>query len=183
MKKLLSSLLAGALLLAPASAQVRVSPPNSGQYPGVPTNTAAAAGNIGELLSCSVVLGSAVALTNNAAADVCTFSLTPGEWDVTGVVAFSPAGTTTTTREAAGISTTTATLPAALGTGSGQLEINSYQAGIATTAGFPGPMAILGPTRLSVASGSTTPIFLEALATFAVSTDAAYGFMRATRVH
>lgn len=182
--KRIALFLALALALAPASAQqVRVSPPNNGQYPGVATNTAAAAGNIGELLSCSVVLGSAVAITSNTAADVCTFSLTPGEWDVTGVVAFSPAGTTTTNREAAGISTTTATLPAALGTGSGQLEINSYQAGIATTAGFPGPMAILGPTRLSVASGSTTPIFLEALATFAVSTDAAYGFMRATRVH
>ena len=56
----------------------------------------AAAGYVGEVITSTVVSGSAVSLTDNTPKTVTSISLTAGDWDVSGVVAttFSVGGTT-----------------------------------------------------------------------------------------
>lgn len=71
----------------------------------------AAAGNIGEYIESDVLIGSAVALTNLAVANITSISLTPGDWDVWGVIATVQAGGPTTTALVGTINTTSATLP------------------------------------------------------------------------
>jgi len=77
---------------------------------GTITNDLAAAGNVGEVVSSFVVIGSPVSLTTNVAANITSISLTAGDWDVQGNVNF--AGTSATiTALTGGISVTSATLP------------------------------------------------------------------------
>ena len=71
----------------------------------------AAAGNIGEYIESDVLIGSAVALTNLAVTNITSISLTPGDWDVWGVIATVQAGGPTTTALVGTINTTSATLP------------------------------------------------------------------------
>ena len=151
----------------------------AGQLPGTATNDNASAGNVGEFVSASVASGSAVSLTSNVTANVTSISLTAGDWEVSGVVAVAVGGTTTTTLLIGGITTTSATLPGALGTGTGNERLESWNSNISTSAGFAAPNAVLS-TRMSL-SGTTT-VFLVAFSTFAVSTSGAYGFIRARRV-
>lgn len=66
---------------------------------GVTDGSDAAAGDVGEYLSAT---GGAVALTNNALANVVSLSLTAGDWDVEGNVGFN-AGSGTHTFFGAGI--------------------------------------------------------------------------------
>ena len=77
---------------------------------GTTTNNSAAAGSVGEFQQVNVVVGSAVSLTTNTAANVATLSLTAGDWDVWGNIGFDCAGTCTTM--IGWISSTSATLPA-----------------------------------------------------------------------
>lgn len=147
----------------------------AGQYLGIAAATAATAGNIGEIVTASVAIGSAVSLTNNTAATVTSVSLTAGEWDVSGVVIYSHNGTTTFTEADCNISSTTNTIDSALGTYS-SLVWNST-----TTFSGANPAVLCPVVRKSISG--TTPIFLIAFSTFGVSTNSAYGFIRATRVH
>ena len=147
---------------------------NSGGYlpaanvAGTATNDNATAGNIGEVITSNIAVGSAVALTSGTAANVTSISLTAGDWDVSGWVSTNPAGTTTTTIFAAGISTTTADL------GSFPVKIQ----GVSVAAGL-SLSASTATQRLSLAS--TTTVYLVASSTFAVSTSAAYGYITARR--
>lgn len=145
-----------------------------GQYPGVTSNTAASAGNIGEFVSATVLAGSAVSLVNGTAKDVTTISLTAGNWMVYGNVAFNPVGTTTTSYTQAWISTTANTLPTTPNSG------GTTALGVANPAGS-GPILSAGMIRLSL-SGTTT-VSLGAFANFAVSTETAYGFIGAHRIN
>src|SRR5882672_10433565 len=54
----------------------------AGQYLGTAGNTAASAGNIGELISSTIASGSAVSLSNNAPANLTSISVTAGTWDI-----------------------------------------------------------------------------------------------------
>lgn len=144
------------------------------QVHGVASNTAAGAGIVGELISSTVLVGAAVALTTGVAANVTSISLTAGDWDVWGTVAFNPAGTTTQTALAGGISTTTVTLPTSPGSGALVSFALPFTTGAANT--FP-----VGSTQLLL-SGTTT-VYLVAQAGFAVSTMSAYGFIGARRRH
>jgi len=154
---------------------------NTANIVGTNTNNNAAAGSVGELVSASVVLGSAVALTSGVAANVTSISLTAGDWDVSGMVAMAPAASTTQTFIGGAITTTSATFPGArAGTGTGDVRVDSYQTSVATSASQPGIDAVIPPTRYSL-SGTTT-VYLVATSTFAVSTNGAYGYIRARRV-
>ena len=77
---------------------------------GSNTNDNAASGFVGELLSASAA-NNAVSLTNDVAANAVSLSLTAGDWDVSGVVLFQTAGSTTVTQFVAAISTVSATFP------------------------------------------------------------------------
>lgn len=140
---------------------------------GTTTNDNAAAGFVGEYVSSSVASGSAVAITTGSAANVTSISLTAGDWDVEGVVNFLPAGTTTQTDIVGGISQTSATLPTPPASGGySRLQVS-------IPAGAENALPV-GRTRISLAG--TTTIYLVARSTFAVSTNAAYGFIAARRV-
>src|SRR5580693_8105074 len=51
-----------------------------GQLPGIASNTAAAAGNIGEYITSSVASPGG-AISNNVAANITSVSITAGDWD------------------------------------------------------------------------------------------------------
>jgi hypothetical protein len=138
---------------------------------GTNTNDNASAGYVGEYISSTVVLGSAVSLTNDTTANVTSISLTAGDWDVSGVVAFNPNAATTMTANRAAISTTSATVPTAGNAG--------YTWGANPGTGL--PIAIsTGVARLSL--NATTTVYLVARSTFAVNTQSAYGTISARRV-
>ena len=138
---------------------------------GTATNDNAAGGYVGEIVTSA---GSSTSLTTATAAALtgASISLTAGDWDVSVVVGFQPAATTSVTLYAYGSSTTSAALPAV--PQSIQSAFASVVTGAATT-NFSVP-----PFRYSLAS--TTTIFCNAQANFSVSTMTAIGFLRARRV-
>lgn len=143
---------------------------NSG-YGGRTDGVAVTAGCIGEILTATAA-PAAVSLTTNTSADVTSVSLTAGVWDVTGVINFTPAGTTSITQIGGGVNTTSATLGAQ----------DSYARDV-YAAMVPGANVIskaVPTVRINIAE--TTTVYLVARATFTVSTLTAGGTIRATRV-
>lgn len=140
---------------------------------GTTTNDSAAAGSVGELISSNIPSGSATALVSGTPKTVTSIVLTPGDWDVSGTVGILPAGTTTSTGQAGGINLTTNVLPVTPGAGALHYSWHTTPAGLGTTFS-------VGMTRISVAVNTT--VYLIAQSTFAVSTSAACGFLRARRV-
>lgn len=139
---------------------------------GTTTNNNANAGSVGEFISSTVLVGSAVALTSGVSANITSISLTAGDWDVWGNIVTNPAGTTTQSNTIGAISTTSATLPTPPNGGSGVTLPLAIAAGIAI-------QLPVGYTRVSVAS--TTSVFLVISSSFSTSTNSAYGFIGARR--
>lgn len=143
----------------------------SGGVVGTTTNDSAAAGMVGEFSSSTVLTGSAVSLTSGVTANVTSLSLTAGDWDVSGVVAFKPAASTSFLISTSGIATTSG-LFGALGSFTQQPTPATVPAGDFYSNA---PM-----TRISIAA--TTTVYLLGYANFSVSTCSAYGFLQARRV-
>lgn len=118
-------------------------------------------------------VGNAI-LTTATAKDLTGVSLTPGDWDVWGSVAFSPNSSTTSTTALSWISTASATPPSAPNGGA----YNSRNSSTPLTGDF--GVYPVGAKRVSLST--TTPVYLSAYSVFAVSTNAAYGFISARRV-
>lgn len=133
---------------------------------GTTTNNNANAGSVGEFTSATT---SSVSLTTATPANVTSISLTAGDWDVSGVLQFTPAGTTVLSFFGGGASSTSATLPGFAG----------YQLFGYTTTGTAQTVSV-PTTRFSLSA--TTTIFLVAQATFTTSTCTVNGFIRARRV-
>lgn len=148
---------------------------NSSLLIGTTTNDNAPAGVVGEYVTGALASGAAVSLVTSTAKDVVTISLTPGDWDVTGIVDFLFATTTNTTDLAAGTSTTLNTL----GPDDTYVNITYPSSGnvIASSLRLSIPCPV---TRYSLAA--TTTLHLVAFATFTVSTTTAFGTIRARRV-
>lgn len=144
-----------------------------GQRKGIDTNTAASAGNIGEVIESTVLAGAAISLTSGVEANITSISLTPGNWLAWGNVGYVPAGTTTSTGFAGWISSTSATFPTAPN-GGAFANIN-----LAHSAGN-SPFFAIGSMHISL--GSTTTIYLSGYSAFAVSTMKIYGYIGALRV-
>ncbi|PXX41084.1 hypothetical protein NA66_1001694 [Burkholderia pyrrocinia] len=156
------------VLATTISANSTITPSSTAGIVGTATNDNANAGSIGEFLSSTILVGSAVSLTNGVNANVTSLSLTAGDWDVWGSVSFNPGGTTVTNYVYGWISTVSATNP------------TPPQSGMTTvsTSGAAFSLAI-PPQRFSIAS--TTTVYLEAQSGFSTSTQAAYGFIFARR--
>jgi hypothetical protein len=146
-----------------------------GQLAGTTTNNNASSGNIGEYISSVIASGSAVSLTTNTNANVTSISLTAGDWDVSGFVAFVGGSTTTVAFVTGSISLTSGTIDTSADR---QDSIFYNSATIFTT--LIAANTITGPSRFSL-SGTTT-VFLIARAGFGTSTCSAYGTIRARRV-
>lgn len=144
-----------------------------GHLLGEPSNGNSAAGEVGEYVSSTVLVGSSIALTTNTQTNVTSITLTPGDWDVSGVVYINPAATTNVTRWTASISTTSATLDGTPGRFSNTIVTGG------TTPGNVLTESII-PTRMSLSANTT--VYLIAYSTFTVSTNSAFGIIRARRV-
>lgn len=163
------------------AATVRVDLVNEGildlfrSFTGTATNDSAAAGKVGEYVTAALASASAVSLTTNVAANVTSISLTAGDWEVYAQIDFLPAATTTVTALLAGITDTTAVIPASAADSRGLV--------IHRCASFTPVSPIAYPVntcRISI--NSTTSIFLNAQATFATSTMKAFGYISARRM-
>jgi len=146
------------------------------------SGTAVPAGFIGEVLSQSRLKSAATGLTTATTANVTNTSLTltPGVWDISGVVGFDINSTTTVTILNAAIANASASLPTSDTIGvetSGQIRAVWTQLSAANNSDR---SLFTGTARVSISV--STPYFLVTQATFAVSTANAYGSIRAVRV-
>ena len=140
---------------------------------GTNTNNNAGPGQIGEYISSTVLSGAAVSLTTGTALNVTSISLTAGDWDVSGSVAFNPNAATVTTSLGGAVNTTADTLPTAPGDGAYALLRATYLVPTGTI------ILPIGQRRMSLAA--TTTVYLIGFSVFATNTMAAYGFIGARR--
>jgi hypothetical protein len=129
---------------------------------GTTTNNNAAAGSVGEFVSNS---GSGISLSNGTSANICSISLTAGDWDVNGSILFVPSVSASSLN--AGSSSTSATLPATT-------LFNGFIVGGLGACCLP-----IVYQRYSLAS--TTTVYLVANASFASGTCTGYGQITARR--
>jgi hypothetical protein len=143
-----------------------------GALKGTTTNDSAAAGNVGEFVSSTVLVGGAVALAASTATNITSISLTAGDWDVSGNVAINPAGTTVLNQIVGWVSSASATLPTAPNQGG-----EAAWGGSATAI----PIIIgVGPMRFSLSGPAT--IYLSTFVIWTTNQPGGYGFIRARRV-
>lgn len=150
-----------------------------GGLPGTSTNGNAAAGQVGEYLETTVLIGAAVSETTATPVDVAILALTAGDWEVSGTVNRSLAGVTAT-QYAASISPTANTVPAQAGgsgVGADSSIIEDATMGTTITGNY---VSRVGPVRVLLAAGAT--IHLVAADTFSAGTIGLFGTLRARRV-
>ena len=145
-----------------------------GQYRGNNTNVAAPAGFIGEVLSTNTA-NPGTSLSTGVANNINSITLTAGNWMVFAIVCFQAAATTTIQAMFAGINPTISTFTTNCIDYS---QINTAAGNIAVGADG---WDMFTPTQfLSLAA--TTTYYLNAQATFAVSTLTAFGKIQAVRI-
>lgn len=149
----------------------------AGQYLGTAGNTAASAGNIGELISSTIASGSAVSLSNNAPANLTSISVTAGTWDIRCNLIYVDTATTVVSYLLGSISTTTGTVSVSPGqyTTVPISTAGAANANITTIGMWVGP--------LDAPLSGTTTYFCVAQGGFSVSTLTVYGVLSARRVH
>ena len=145
---------------------------------GTTTNDNAAVGVVGEFITSTVPVGSAVALTTAIAANITSISLTAGDWDVEGDIDISFIGVTAT-QLVGGASTTSATLPTQ--PGGGGLGMDAWVNLPLTLTAITSTMASnFTSTRVSI--NATTTVFLIAQVAFSLGSVTGYGSIRARRI-
>lgn len=142
----------------------------AGQISGVATNTAASAGNVGQVLTASAA---AVATPNVTAQVVTSVSLTPGDWDVYCAIKLNAATGTTVSSAVASVSNT-----AGLDLNIGQTTELAFS-GVVTGAGF--TQQIVSPAAQYLLA-STTTIYCVTYVNYGTSTLTTDGFIRARRM-
>lgn len=145
---------------------------------GTTTNDSATAGRLGEFITATVAVGSAVSVTTATGVNITSISLTAGDWDVSGVVDYVLAGVTATLFNSA-ISLTTNTLSSQVG-GSGLGTDPIVTVPLLTTVLSATYTQNIASVRVSLSA--TTTVYLVAQSTFSVGTLTAYGTIRARRV-
>lgn len=141
---------------------------------GVTDASDPAAGQIGEFVTKSVAVGSAVSLSTATAKDVLSQALTAGDWEVWGTVVLVGASATAavTGAQQAGISGTADTLPATV-------DLIAQTTVVATTSNF---TVTLNCPRQRMNVNATTTYHMVVLATFTAGTATAYGTFYARRI-
>jgi hypothetical protein len=139
---------------------------------GTNTNDDAAAGYVGEFQTAARAIGSALSLSSTTAADITSVSLTAGDWDVWGTVAFVGVTNPAVTFSTASVSTTSATLDTTVGRLN--TDLIPFSAG---TSIWTKPV---GPSRFSL-SGTTT-VYLVGRVGFSSNNVDGYGSIFARRV-
>lgn len=150
---------------------------------GTPTNDSAIAGDVGEYLEANLLSASALSVTTATPLNITSMVLTPGDWDVTGIVDFVPAATTSVTQWNVSVSNTSATLASQAPSTSTAINIGPFATTtINQAAAVPAAEVTLAGNPVRVSVNANTTIYLVAQAAFTVSTMTAYGSLRARRV-
>jgi len=149
------------------SASGLITPTSTIGIKGTVTNDSAQAGSVGEFVTNNAT---GVSLSSGTSSNITSISLTAGDWDVSGVIQFSPAGTTVMQLQYASVNTVSAT-GGALGSAT-NMNFTST-AGNGST--VPTPVV-----RLSLTA--TTTVYLVSQQFFTTSTCTAGGLLRARRV-
>lgn len=164
-------------ILGAATATSLAFSPTTGGIIGTTAADSPTAGDVGEVLSAILLVGSAVSLTDLTAANITSISLTAGDWDVWGEIWFNAAGTTSTSSVAGAINTSSATFPTVPAVGTSVACI-AYATATEASASVQQTLPI-APCQINI-SGTTT-IYLNARAGFITSTMSAYGKIMARR--
>lgn len=129
---------------------------------GTTTNNNASAGNIGEYIE-SVVGTVAVNGTTGQYKDITSISLTAGDWDVTGIMVFSPANSSSTTYFGTGISVTSGN------SGTGLVQGSNFVIFVpeSTTLALK-PTLVIPSYRMSLAG--TTTVYFKCFVNYTVGT-------------
>jgi len=142
----------------------------SSGYTGSTTGSAPASGKIGQRIFSTVLVGAAVPLTNNTAANVTSIVLPVGVWSVKCLAAFDGSGLTGTSISAS-ISTTSAT--------QGTPGVNQSQTSVMpTTADV---FLSIPDVPVLVTSGTQT-VYMVATSLFSAGTMTGYGTIEAFRI-
>jgi len=137
---------------------------------GVTNASAAAAGYVGEVISGSRASGSALALTTGTMGNICSIALTPGDWNVYGVIYFTQGATTVPVYAGGTISNSS----------SGGVVLNGTGIRVSITQTAPADFGVQPPPQeVNISAGATW--YLNAVAGFSVSTMSAYGNIWAVR--
>lgn len=143
----------------------------AGGQAGITNGTAAQAGNVGQTVTSTVLVGAAVPCSNNQAQNITSISIPAGDWMVWGNIWTSPAGGTTTTILEGSISSTSSANPTAPATG-------AYNRWAGSVVGTQTNISMITNVNVS----ATTIHYLVGTPTFSGSTLSAYGSLNAKRV-
>lgn len=141
-----------------------------GSLIGTGTNDSATAGHLGEYVTAQLVSGSSVTLISGTATTITSVTLTPGDWEVSGVVDYDGVAASVTAFKT-GVATTPGTF------GAQDTFQNMPFIAAAWTDEFGHTIA---PSRLSLSGTSTAYLIGEG--TFSSGTVTAHGTIRARRV-
>lgn len=142
---------------------------------GNTSGSGSATGSVGEIISASISSGSAVSCSNGVNNTVMSISLTAGDWDIVGNVAFIGNSTTTVTTVAAWISA-----GSAAGVDYHLGSFFTYPSSSAVFTTIPAIGQAAPPISLTISSPTT--VYLMCYTAFAVSTLGACGYITARRV-
>lgn len=125
----------------------------------------------GDYIEGVLASGSATTLITGNAKTITSIFLQPGDWDVSGVVGYIPAATTSVTRYSSSVSLTNNAVGA-----EGNANVNTFAAFVSGgfTVNYPTPVV-----RVSVSVATT--VYLVAFADFTASTMTAFGRIRARK--
>lgn len=150
---------------------------------GTSTNDNAAAGEIGEVITASVVQSTPVALTTATPADVLSITLTAGDWDISGFIGYRYATSCSVTALFTAVSLTSATLPALDTLGvptAGEVNIREMQNTVGTVK-VTGAREVFSIARYRISISTNTTYYLVARADWTTSTISAFGSLTARR--
>lgn len=141
---------------------------------GTTTNDNAAAGMIGEFVSTTLPLGSAITPVHNTVANITSITLSAGDWDVSGEVQINFSASTTYSYYVAAVSTASATLPNAP-----DISRNGWSGAPQALATAIGNGFVTGVKRVSLAS--TTTVYLVFVLGFSAGSPLVFGTISARR--
>lgn len=135
----------------------------------------ATTGSVGELVTASVTSGALVNLATGSATTITSITLTAGDWDVTGIVAYRlNVATSVTVLQQASTSLGTGTL------GNDEFAKSTFETAANVMTATVDPAFIIPTKRYSISA--STLVFLASNAVFSVNIAQAYGQIRARRV-
>jgi hypothetical protein len=157
-------------LFAGSSHQTNPTTQTGGAASGLTQGTAPSAGFVGEQIRATVASGAPVTVNNSTITNITNISLTPGIWDVTGILGFSNTAITGT-NFAMSVNTVSATL----GTTGDNVTSSGTAPSVAAN-------LFLTVPAWRVTISATTICYLIAYAVYTVGSLTAFGRISATRV-